>query len=457
MRFALALIAPLPLACGGSGGICTSPDLAAALSRARMGDVVTMGSCKITGAFTVPSGVTLKGAGPLASFIAVPAGARGLSLQTLGTTRVEDLAILGGGAIGIYSSGDGVGAIAISNVVVTATRGVGIGIERVASAALTDVKLSGTASDMNVAGLSGDIGPADAPTHGIVLSKVGAATLARVESDAFARFGVLAVSSPLTWSTGGAMHNLGVGLFVQGSTAMLDSIDLSGTLRGTSLDLLGYSAAFTGGSTIATSHLVVSNSEGYGLVHDGGSVGMHADLIAANNHGIAVFAQHGSTIDVSGALSDNGRGGIFAIGAHRVSVHDATIARTHLGIQIDGDRSVMIGDGIQVVGGADNVQVKSVTLDENERVGALFDLGGGRITASALSDVHVTTSSAAFGVIAENGAKTTDWDSGVMRAGGAAANDRTFSGSLDTVRAVGPCYMPAPDVVLRGLSALVGP
>src|SRR5262245_32027885 len=57
-------VVALGLVLAGCGnGICSSSELTDALAMAEPGDVVTVGSCEVEGAFVVPAGVTIRGAG----------------------------------------------------------------------------------------------------------------------------------------------------------------------------------------------------------------------------------------------------------------------------------------------------------------------------------------------------------------------------------------------------------
>jgi hypothetical protein len=125
--------AALALALGGTIPVAAGEDLAAALARARPGDVVRLGPGRHRGTLGRPAGIEIEGAGAGATVVVAPEGEdglvaagavaiRGLSLRAGagrsalkvlgGTVRVDDVA-LSGGACGAFVDGgtlDGRGA-----------------------------------------------------------------------------------------------------------------------------------------------------------------------------------------------------------------------------------------------------------------------------------------------------------------------------------------------------------
>ncbi len=445
--------------CGGDG-ICDADGLSAALAAAAPGDVVALGECEVTGAFTVPAGVTLRGASTTASVLHVSGGERGLTLATRSgaTTSVESLAVESDGCAAIVA--DGPGAVSLSELEISASRGVGVAVSAVSLL---------TMSQVNVAGAIGDDAPltipmppytcagADPATHGIVVAGATEARLDDVSARGFAAFGALFFESTATWTGGTVENNVGTGLEVYGGEVMLDGLSLCRSRMGVLL-VESYNGIFAAGASVQSRALTVCDSESFGLMHDGVTA-MHEDLSATDNAFAAVWAQGGGSLSLGGSapvLTGNGFGGVVAFEVPAVSVAGARIEGTSARTTAAGPFTIRAGDGVHVVG-ADDLRLDALTLNDNERVGLLLDLEGATPTTFDVGTVTVSGAGSSLGAVAQNGDVPADWDTEVMRLGATAANDAALTEALEIVGAIGPSCLPDPsDLGAAGIDALVG-
>lgn len=447
-------------ACGGDADLCDAGELRDRLAKARPGDTVTIGACRVEGgSFVVPAGVTLAGKARADSVIAVPAGELGVTL-TPGTppARLVGLTVESDGRAGVIAIG--AGEVEVQGVTVRATKGIALGVESATRAALTDVALSGPVTADNAASVPLDPTPAETATHGLVLVRVTDAQLSNVTTSGFARFGALVVEGNTSWTGGAASDNLATGLMIQAGVATLNGIEVCRTMQGVTL-IPPYGLVISAGADVETNALTVCDGDGLGLIQSGAR-GRHLDLVASGNGDSAVWVQQSDSFEMSGtgtSLTGNKFGGVVIVDSANVSIADAQIDDSQLATRIFGEvGSVQVGDGVQLLRSSNAVVLENVTLRTNQRVGILIDLNGGSTSGVALTGVTVSGTGEQLGAIAQNGDVLPGWDSGVTREGDTAQNDSNLTSSLSVVGLVGPNSMPiGNDVAASGLLALTGP
>ncbi len=155
-------------------------------------------------------------------------------------------------------------------------------------------------------------------------------------------------------------------------------------------------------------------------------------------------------------IADNAFAGVSVLDSMAVNVTDAVISNTAEGIAVSGLGTVTGADGVHAVGS--QVSLDGLSLVDNPRVGAVFDLDGGATDSISIADVTVDGSGSAFGVVAQNGTELMGWDDGVMRLGDTSDNDEAFTGGLGIAAGVGPpCLPPLDGIDTGGIAALVTP
>jgi hypothetical protein len=457
----LLIFAAMAIVAGcDSGGICDADELSAALAVAIPGDVVEVGACEVTGAFTVPAAVTLRGASPTGSVIRVSEGQRGLTLITaVGMpTEVESLRVASEGCAAIVA--DGPGAAILTDLRIDAARGVGVAAQDLASFTLTRVDVAGPIGDevpLSVPMPPYTCASADPATHGIVVVRTEALQLTEVTTQGFAAYGALLFETDARWTGGGAENNVGTGLQVWGGDAMLQDLRLCRARQGV-LVVESYAGLFSEGARIQSTGITVCDSETFGLMHDGVTA-VHDDLTATDNAFSAVWAQEGGSLTVGGSapmLANNGFAGVVSFDVPMVDVGAARIEGTATRTTAAGPVTIRAGDGVHVVG-ADELHLTGLTLTNNERVGLLLDLGGMDPTAFDVGTVEVSGEGGSLGAVAQNGEIPVGWDADVMRLGATAANDAALTDALEIVGAIGPSCLPDPsELGVSGIDALVG-
>lgn len=419
--------------CGGADEICDAADLAQALGRGE--PLIRIGACRIDGDFSVPPGVVLAGAGP-ASVLA------GQDVTLEGTTgaaaiRLEDLTVEAGSRAGVVLRGDG--SASVARIAVSAQTGVAFAADGLGTLMMSDVSLTGPVDATNASQVPYPPDRTMVATHGLVLAQVGQITMTDVNATGFAGAGVLLLDSETHWEGGGADGNLGIGAHIQGGQAELVDVSLSGTLRGT-WGVPTYGGAFTATAAVDTTNLTADDNW-FGLLQHGGSA-RHAGLSASSNQNAGVWAQYTDSVELEGVLANNQFAGFVAYEANGVHLHDSTISTTEEVLRPRGETgTVMVGDGVQLVGTTAGARLTNLDLVDNERVGLLIELDGTGFAAMELSGVRVTAQNGASGAVCQNGTKPSDWDAGVTRTGVTRAADQTIP-SLETVGVVGPCGRP---------------
>jgi hypothetical protein len=415
------------------GPQCDADGLAAALARAEAGEEVRMGACRVEGRFTLPAGAILEGEAG-----SVIVGRIDLS----GGGTVEQLAIESNDA-GIVAQ-DG-GAVIVRDVQITASTGIGIAANGVASLVVDSVALRGPVTGANVSTIEGAVpDPMVTATHGIIVENVANAMLSDVSVRGFARFGALFKDSTTIWMRGDANENAWVGVMAAGGTASLSDLEVHDTfdLR---IDDASAFGVVTGSAAIDSVRLSVRGSGGFGLFHLRGSAS-HEDLIANDNASGGVRLELTTAAEISGELADNDFGAIVAFGADGLIVSDAIIRNSLMATRSNGNgATVQAGDGIQLVDSTDGALIENTTVQGNARAGLVIDLFGRTLGAGLFSNVSVGRSDPAQnGVLVQGGTRAADWDTGLMRDLDTVQADEAFTGTVDIVGAVGPCFFPSP-------------
>ncbi len=381
----------------------------------------------------------------------VLAAADGASVVALAPgARLESLVVESGADVGVLGTGVGE-PIVVNDVTVRASRGIALRIDGTA-AELARVTLVGPVTPENAEDVPPSASAADWATHGLVITSSGTAdapvVLEDVSTTGFARFGALFIDSNVVWRGGNASRNLPVGLMAQGGTLGLDGVEIGETLAGVQ-PFVPAGAIFRDGIEVETTDVLVSSNDGYGVIQDGSTVS-HGNLVANENSEPALWAQNGSRLELVGAASElrgNMLAGIVITGGSTASVRDALVEATHLATRIEAGGPVMVGDGIHVVlDSVSDVAIESVTLEGNERVGLLLDVGDGMPENATLTAITVDASGSAYGAVAQSGARVVGagaWDTGVTRLGASVANDAAIMDPLETVGIVAPMFLPA--------------
>ncbi|MDQ3034240.1 MAG: hypothetical protein M3Y87_17660 [Myxococcota bacterium] len=462
----VALIAGAMLALGCEPATCDAAELRARLAAAASGDVVEVGACTYEGAFAVPAGVTLRGAGPERTTLRLSAGSGGIVLDVsagattpgAAVTRIEQLRIVSSACAGIVVRGDG--DAALTNVTVRADTGFALGVEGLRSIALENVSIEGALADGSLPAAVPfppyDCASAVPATHGIVMLDVGDATLRGVSSRGFAAFGALFADTTVEWNGGTIADHVGTGLEVYGGSARLVGLEICRS-RQASAPVESFNGVFAGGADIHSERLVVCDGDAFGLMHDGATAS-HVDLVARGNGFAGVWVQDAPSFALRGAgteLAGNGFAGLSALRVASLTVEDASIHDTTPGVAIVGLGAIEAADGLHLIDNGTAV-LRNLRLSDNGRVGLLLDLGGATTDVAMLTGIVAEGSGEQLGVLAQNGTVTSGWDDGVSRVGAPMTNDPLFTGALDVAGILGPSCLPDPaDLVAGGLATLL--
>jgi hypothetical protein len=333
----------------GGGSLCDADALADALGRAGPGDTVTVGACRIEGAFVVPAGVRLSGAGPGATVLAGRGEQPVIELQPGGVepTALAELTVESAGAWGVRAQGPG--AASLEAVYVDESRGVAMEFSDLDGLVMRDVELAGAVTSENAFSLGPSPSAAETSTFGLVLSGVRGAVLDGVWASGFATAGAALVDSEVAWDDGGVVDNLGLGLLVDGGAVSLASLELCGTMLGALP--VAFDVALIDGVRAWTTDLLVCDSEGLGLVQDASSA-RHERIEVRDNDGPGLWTQGSPRFElIGGTISGNGAAGLYLGEVGFTRVDDVRVEATHSHLAIvDGEMgSAPIGDGVQLV------------------------------------------------------------------------------------------------------------
>jgi hypothetical protein len=456
---AVAAVSALGAGCGGDER-CDEAAIGAALAAASSGDVVSVGACEVTGPFTVPAGVTLRGVSADATTVRVADGSRGLTLVTTAgdTTAVEMLRVVSDGCAAIVA--DGPGGVALRDLSLDVRRGIGVGASSLSALTAERVEVIGAIGETLPASIPMPpytCATADPATHGIVVVETPDARFTDVTASGFAAFGALFFESDVTWTGGGVSNNVGTGLAIWGGEGELAEMRLCRARQG-GLLVESYNGLFAGSASVATRALTVCDSEAFGLMH-AGATATHDDLTVTDNAFAGVWTQDSASFAVGGTsstITDSGFGGIVAFETRSVQLDNLRVEGTTTRTTAAGPITIRAGDGVHIAGSTD-ITVTSLTATDNERVGLLLDLGGTAPTRLNVTATSVDGAAESLGAIAQNGDVPADWDRDVTRLGTTLANDTAFTGLLDIVGAIGPSCLPDPtSLAASGFNDLVG-
>jgi len=441
--------------------ICNYDELIEVLNQAQPGQTVKIGNCRITGSFTIPSGVILEGVDKNASIL-VSEGDHPVLKITPSTdqsnlTEVTKISIESNGLAGILCKGEG--NVQIKDVKITSSRGIAIGAEELTSLNLSDIILDGPITQENANNFPPNITAADIATHGLVLVRVSNASLTNVSVSGFATYGALLVDSDTQWEGGGASGNMGTGVLVHKGHAFFKNLGICQTIQGLKL-IPSYAGVFVNGATIETDNVEVCDGDGFGFLHDSVTAN-HANLKVRNNGDAGLWVQKSPSFQISGngtEIKSNRFAGVVLFEVGDTVIQDAKMDENIITTRVfEETGSIDVGDGIQIVKPAGHVTLQNLSMSNNERVGILLDLGGGSFDNVTIEGVSVEGTGNQYGAIAQNGQIPDSWDSGVTRRGNVSVNDESFMGTLSIVGTVPSKSIPsANDVETNGFGAIVG-
>lgn len=433
------------LVCGGCSGSpgpaleeCTSGALTEALGAAARGDTVSLPpGCELRGSFTVPRGVTLQGDSRESNTLRAPPDEVAVRLQPGEgePARLADVTVVPAGAAAIVAEGSG--EAALERVSVRADTGIGVrasGLDRLLA---QDVDIRGPVTPANVDELLTEVTQHQTATKGLVLLCVGSTELQTVTIRGFASVGVTVDGGALSWTGGGVSSTRGMALYMRATAAQMQDVVVEDTMQGSAL-LPVYAGAFVDGTTVETTRLRVRGSIGFGLLHSGGR-GVHRELEISEATKGATLAFAGTELRLDGArLEGNGYTAVRAVDAAALSIRDTVIEGTQLRPTWVGGgdfETVEVGDGLQALRPPDSMTLQNVVLRDNERAGAILDLGDGPWPADAqIEAVEVSGTGEKLGFVVQNGVPPEGWDAGIERLGATAANDAAFDGMLPLPR-----------------------
>ncbi len=476
-----ATISVILAVCVGCGDDCieTSGDLSDALSGASAGDTVRACAGRFEGAFEVPSGVTLRGAGAGETVLSGPDGDFSVRLRPSADESIDvrDLSVEWRSHAAVLAMGEG--AVSMQSVVVEvhdgASTGLGIAAEGLSGLALTDVSVLGPVTRENPRDYPHFDGVAQwttsAPAFGIVSVRVSGGVFEEVEVRGFSAGGVQLIDGVTSWVGGSICGNLETSLLVYGGQATLEAVEICDLFKADTGRLVAPTGVFVAeGASLSTTGLRVTGSEegSVGVVHDRSS-GSHDGLVVTGNLHRGVQVQHceGSADAPSVSLRDvdlsrNGYAGLLAVEATGIVVDGATIDETVLRASVEAD----IGDGVQIVRCADpgvacetalaGIVLQDLRLANNGRVGLLVSANNDTASGVSVDGVTVSGEGAAFGALVQLADDAPGgWDS-IAREGAVAANDPTFDGILETAGVVDPEFLPGQELSGGGLGAALG-
>ncbi len=429
----LLVFCGLAAACKDDEAYCDAEGLTDALARAEMHDWVYVGSCRVTGAFSVPAGVTIAGRERDVSVLVSDGSGPVLRLEgSEATTRVVDLGLETDGPIGILARGSG--AVDISRVNVSVSKGIGIGIDGLSEASIETVEITGTATVENTKVSFGPPTLDEAAIHGIVVERVGSASLNDVDVAGFGWAAAVFRDSAVEWVASEVTGNVAHGIIAQGGSVSLSSIELSDTLQAEYTLLPPIQALFHGGATVETDRLSVVGGEGIGVFEDGVDARHHV-LTASGNAQAGLWVQRSTSFELTGASSITGNGlvGVVLIETGETLIEGARIEGSTLvpaSCGYVGSGMCNMGDGVQITFPTGGARLSDVALWDNERVGLLLSREAESVGAIRFENVEVSGTGDQLGAIAQGSVVPEDWDEGIFRFGETTSNDASLEGGL---------------------------
>ena len=414
-----------PPGCGtGGAGICAADTLRLELARARPGDVVRVGRCRVSASLRVPAGVTLTGVDPEASIVAAPRGRPAVVLAAEAAPSVARcLTVEANAEFGVQAEGSG--EARVEHVTIRAATGGGISADGVGRLSLHGLDLIGPVTPENADMLPLDPTPADVGTHGLALTEVGEVTIYGTTITGFALFGMLAVDSSVTLRGAELRDNLGTGVMFLGAPVCARSLTSQGTLQGSRL-VPAYGVVLADGAELHAVDLHILEGQGIGLLQSGSSLDVE-DLVVEQNDGGGVWVQESGQTLIHGAgtrIVDNTFVGLFVCQSSGLSISDAEISRTRKAVRLSGEvGTIEVGAGL-TAGATTGIRLTDLHVCDNETVGIVLDLA--TEPAPEIEGVVVCGTGMAFGAVAFDDfgwLGTGGWDEGVSREGAVRIND----------------------------------
>ena len=429
----------------GDGALCDREEVVAALADASPGETVSLGACVVAAPLTIPAGVTLAGQGRDTVVRVMAAGSGVEMIGGNGTTTLRDLSIESAGRFAVRATGTAA-ALRIEDVAMRLEAGMGLDVTGARALEVRRTTIDGPITFEVAATLPADPDPAITATHGIVLDGLlttlaAPAVIDRVEVRGLAAFGLLSIDSFVQLQDASFSDNRGVGVMIHGGGASMQIVGVHSTYGGNAASAFG--VVFSGETTVTSEALAVSATFGYGILQDGASTS-HRGLVVADNVEIGIWLQGFGSMGIEGAgsvLRDNGLANVIAVDSGRLMIAECGMEGARLSSRAVDGEPVEIGDGLQIVDAVGPIDLRSLGIRDNERVGLLIE--GSWPSAVSISDVEVDARGDALGAIVHGGAPPDGWDRGISRRGTAEANDASFTDELAVVVAIGATELPA--------------
>ncbi|MCA9608426.1 MAG: right-handed parallel beta-helix repeat-containing protein [Myxococcales bacterium] len=439
MRFSLVALGLLALS-GCAADLCDPAALMAEVSAASAGDTIRLGACRVEGvALEVGPGVTVQGR---PGSVLVGDGAEPVVRLTGATLTDVEIELDGG--VGVVATG---ASARVEGVEIRLTRGVGVQATDLGRLDVSDLTIQGPVDPADGTSILPEADPTEG-AWGLVARDVIDGDLFDVEIVRVGPWGVIVWNSRLEMRQSVVRDCVGTGIYAEGGALTLTDVRVEHPIRGLQ-PYPAYGLAATDGASVTSTSLTIAGGDGVGLMHDSGT-GVHEGLeVSGQPHG-GVWVQRGGDVTLTNAsIHDNAVAGLVATGANALRVEGGTIRDTALGRSIFGAAVVEAGDGVQVFTPAGPTTLLDVSLIDNGRVGAIFDLGATPLADVSLSRVEVAGDT--LGCLAQDGAGLValgGWDDGVTRTGAVATNDPAQIDVLTVIGTVEADDLPSVDLGL---------
>ena len=244
------------------------------LARANPGDIVLAEPGTYYGPFEIPRGVSLKttGDGSVKLVYDKPGFVVKMHSYDDPPTSIQDVEIESDASVAIMLVGDK--DVVLNNLDVTCYKGFGLAAQDVASASLTNLRLSGHIDQAD--SVSYPIDPNTLPAVGMAFSSARNVQMSGVDVSGFAGFGAILNDTTGSWASSLIEDNIGVGVFLDGSDMTMNEVDIAHVenckLISCSASNQVFALSATGGSSLTSSNLRIEENEGIGLltrkIHD---------------------------------------------------------------------------------------------------------------------------------------------------------------------------------------------
>jgi hypothetical protein len=394
-----------------NGGACSDEAcLHEQLSEASPGDTVELKAGTFEGSFSLPAGVTLKGAGSGSTTLKFLGEGPVLEAPTAGggTTKIQGLTIEAGAGGGISSEGScsgGTDALELKDLSIASTGGVGLQVWEACSVKADNVDFTGNVDSENKNGIPVDPDKTRYAVVGMALVKVGQADLTQVTATGFAAYGVVLYETTTVWDGGEVQELVGTGIQADGGSA--DAGEVVVTLRNLTVHHVwkgatpyGFGVVASNGVHLVTENVTIENNDTAGLMMDN-ATGDHKDSKIRSNKNRGVWLQHCNlpragetqTVIIHGQNTDLDENHGVAVGIYKsknVSISDGHINNTHKTIMpTESGGDTQIGDAIEIFE-SDQLTFTDLTLDNNERAGIVLDGGTLATTNVTFTNVQIS-------------------------------------------------------------------